>query len=167
MARKMLMLIISISLSGCGHFAQTPEEWVYYHKQGKTMRGTKTVEIPRPLSTVIANLNEYASKCVNGMIMETSLTQGMYYERNRTTYTAKVKPSENGLSLLSIQIMADNAPRQKEMAAGGDFFFVSEIQGGKSKTTITSYYLVMSKHFADQVSEWANGIKKQCPKENR
>jgi hypothetical protein len=79
---------------------------------------------------------------------------------------ARLKPSQNGKTMLSIQVKSSSGPNLVKGAhRDGDFYFVSEIkQEGQNTTKITSYYLVASEPFADEVKEWANGIKKKCPK---
>src|SRR5436853_510699 len=98
--------LITSYLIACGctaHFAQTPEEWVYYHKQGTTLRGTKTVEVKRSKKAVDADLAEYASKCIDGMVTVSRMQQGMQLDVSRGQYAARLKLSDGGKSMLSIQ----------------------------------------------------------------
>ena len=148
------------------HYAQSPEEWVSYHKQGTLLRGTKTVEVTRPKKAVEADLAEYASKCVDGMITASRSQQGMQLEASKVQYAAKLKASGEGKTMLSIHTKAiTGLSVAKGAHPDGDFFFVSEIQPvGPRTTKITNYYLTMSAPFADEIVEWANGVKKKCPK---
>ncbi len=161
--RAAALMLFFLSAFGCtAHYAQSPEEWVYYHKQGTLLRGIKDIEVKRSKKAVEADLAEYVSKCVDGMITVSRLQQGMQLQVSKSEFTARLKPSEGGKTMLSIQIKSSSGPNLVKGAhPDGDFYFVSEIrQEGQNTTKITSYHLVASESFADEVKEWANGIKK-------
>lgn len=163
-----------IALTLCGlfavactaHYAQSPEEWVYYHKQGTLLRGSNTVELKRPMKSVEADLAEYTSQCIDGMITVSRLQQGMQLQVSKVQYTGRLKASVDGKTMLSIQTKDLTGPNLIQGAhPDGDFFFVSEIQPiGPGTTKITSYYVTTSAPFADEVAEWAKGVKSKCPK---
>ena len=152
---------------GCtAHYAQSPEEWVHYHKQGTLLRGTKAVDVARSRKAVETNLAEYLAKCVDGMVTVSRLQQGMQLQVSKTQYAAKLKPSADGKTVLAIQTKDLTGPNLvKGQHPDGDFFLVSEIQpDGTSTTKITSYYVTTSAPFAEEILEWANGVKNKCPK---
>jgi hypothetical protein len=119
---------------GCGNIetnkdAQyTPEEFIQYHKQGTLMRGTREAEVKRPRKAVEADLAEYVSKCVDGVITYSRLVQGMQVQQSKVKHTAKFRASEQGKSILWIQTrdLGYNGPWKTH--PDGYYFFAAEVE---------------------------------------
>jgi hypothetical protein len=171
-ARLFALASSCLSIVGCGNIEydkdakHTPEEFVEHHKRGTLMRGTKEIEVKRPRKTVEADLTEYVSKCVDGVITHSRLVQGMQVQQSKVKHTAKLRASGDGKSILWIQTkeLGYNGPWKAH--PDGYYFFAAEIEPMGAKTTkVTSYYLTMSEPFSVEVQDWATGVKKKCWKD--
>ena len=144
----------------------TPEEFVEYHKKGTLMRGTKEVAVKRPRKVVEADLAQYVSKCIDGVITHSRLVQGMQVQQSRVKHTAKLRASEGGKSILWIQTKELGYVGVWKTHPDGYYFFAAEIESmGPKATKVTSYYLTMSEPFSVEVQEWAAGVKTKCWKD--
>lgn len=81
----------------------TPEELIHDHKQGTFARGTKVVEVKRAKQAVEADLSQYVSRCIDGTVLHSQGNYCMKMSSSKTKYTAKLRASEQGKSILWIQ----------------------------------------------------------------
>lgn len=165
MMRNLSLLLTILTVAGCaaGHYAQTPDEWLGYFKQGAFMRGTKVSEVDRPTKQVVADLSEFSMKCLNGVVVRTIVGAGLNRSGSDVRYSAGVRPGSAGTNLFYIATRdlnynAEGMPRE------GIFVFVSEITAQGKKTKIASHYLSHFEKYAISVDDWASGKQGKCPK---
>ena len=141
----------------------TPEEFVYYHKQGTVARGTKVVEVKRARQAVEADLSQYVSKCIDGTVLHSQGNYSLKMSSSKVKYTAKLRASEQGKSILWIQTKTLGYVSPYKEHPDGPYFFAAEIEPvGPRTTKVTSYYLTMSEPFSVEVQEWSGGVKTRC-----
>src|SRR4030067_133839 len=162
--RIFLAIFALATLGACGgKYAQTPDEWLFHFKQGTLLRGTTVSEINRPTKQVIADLSEFSGKCINGMVIRTTLAQGNNMGTSIVRYSSGVKPTSDGANLFYIQTRDKNF-NAEGMPEDGIFVFATEITSLGNKTKIASHHLTMSEKYVAPVKDWANGKKNKCPK---
>ena len=152
---------------GCAQTTElkhTPEEFVQYHKQGTLARGTKVAEVKRPMKAVEADLSQYVSKCIDGTVVHSRGDHSLKMGSSKVKYTAKVRASEQGRSILFIQTKTlGYVPVFHTEHTDGLYYFAAEIEPmGPKATKVTSYYLTVSEPFSVEVQEWASGVKTKC-----
>ena len=142
----------------------TPEEFVHYHKQGSVGRGARAVEVKRPMSAVQADLSQYVSKCIDGTVVHSRGDHSLKMGSSKMKYTAKVRPSEQGKSMLSVQTKTlGYVPLFHTEHADGLYSLAAEIEPlGPKATKVTSYYITAAEPFSVEIAEWAGGVKAKC-----
>lgn len=169
-ARIISAMLVAYAVVGCATpnigVPQTREKFVSDMKAGGLFRNTETTSVGRPAKAVVADIKEYANKCLN---VRVSAGPSMQYRSagGSTTYRAKVETASNGVVALSVQEEYNDRP-QKGMPPGGMYVFVSEIRSsGANKTDIDIHYITSRGKIGDFLKQWANGKKSFCPSFDR
>ena len=159
------MLIHLAVLTGCATSAglpQTRDEFVSGMKSGRLFTNVEKVIASRPVKAVVADVTDYAKRCLN-----VRATSGPSYQYKSaggsTTYRPKIEAIQNGAVALSVQEEYNDKP-QSGAPPGGIFVVVAEIRGaGNNKTQVDIYYLSARGKIVDPLKQWINGDKRLCP----
>jgi len=140
---------------------QTREEFVTAYKSGGLFRSAEHVAVNRPAKAVVADVTEYAKKCLNVRV-----TRGPSYQYKEaggsTTYHTKIEATPNGATALSVQEKYNDRD-QSGAPPGGIFTLVAEIRAaGSNKTQVNIYHASRGK-IADPLKQWIEGDKRLCP----
>lgn len=159
------MLILLAVLSGCATGTGRPQtrgDFVSAMKSGRLFTNVEKVVANRPVKAVVADVTDYAKRCLN-----VRATSGPSYQYKSaggsTTYHPKIESIRNGAVALSVQEEYNDRP-QSGAPPGGIFVVVAEIHGaGNNKTRVDIYYLSSRGKIVDPLKQWINGDKRQCP----
>jgi hypothetical protein len=140
---------------------QTRDEFVTMYKPGGLFRNVEHVTVNRPGKAVVADVKEYAKKCLTVRV-----TSGPNYRLKEvggsTTYHPKIETARKDVTTLSVQ-EEYNDRAQSGVPKGGIFTLVAEIgSAGKNKTRVDIYHAGRGK-IADPLKEWIDGDKHSCP----
>jgi len=162
--------IVLLLLAGCAgmdaKYPQTPDEFLATYNWGGIFQNREKVAVDRPATAVVADLKEFARKCMD--ITVNKRRAGRYaLDKYGTTpggaipYLAKVAPLKSGSPALSIQEKLDKPPAGTP--AEGMFTVVAEVQSvGKTKTEVGIHHLAKP-FIADPLKKWIAGDKRECP----
>ena len=157
-----LMSIFLPVFTGCVVGAiNTRDEFVAAMKSGGPFKNAQQIIVNRPVKTVVADVTEYANKCLN-----VRATRGPSYQYKEaggsTTYHPKIDATRGGVTALSVQEQY-NDRAQGGAPPGGFFTLVAEIRAaGNNKTQVDIYHNSRSK-IADPLKQWIAGDKRLCP----
>lgn len=166
-----LMIVFFPVLAGCASapYPQTRDEFLSAYNWGGIAQNVEHITIDRPLKTVVAEIAEFAKKCLD---IKVNLKRASRYNLEKygsastappVTYNTKIEVTRNGTTALSVQ--EDNMANVKQSGfpPGGYFTLVAEIRAvGKNKTQVDIYHL--SKAFiANPLKQWLEGGKRACP----
>ena len=165
MQKLSITSIVFTALAGCATnigAPQTSAEFVSGMKAGGMFRNAEVFAVNRPVRTVVADMTEYANKCIS---VRTS--HGPSYTAKQaatsTTYLPKIATSTNGVTTFSVQEQYNEQP-QSGAPQGGMFTFVAEIRSaGNNKTQLDVYYLTSRGNIAKWLKRWSEGDKQTCP----
>ncbi|MBI1921318.1 MAG: hypothetical protein HYS23_09600 [Geobacter sp.] len=159
------LILISLQVfTGCATYIgvpQTRDEFVTMCKPGGLFRSAEHVTVKRPVKAVVADVKEYAKKCLdvtvtnppNYMLKETGGT---------TTYRPKIEATRDGTTALSLQEDYHVKFKSGE-PPGGLFTLVAELStAGKNSTQVDIYHTSRDK-VADSLKQWIDGDKGSCP----
>jgi hypothetical protein len=140
---------------------QTRDEFVSAYKSGGMFRNAEHIVVNRPVKTVVADVSEYASKC-----LKVRVTHGPSYKYKEaggsTIYLPKIESTRNGATALSVQERYNDRV-QSGAPPGGIFTLVAEIRAaGSNKTQVDIYHASRDK-IADPLKQWIQGGNRQCP----
>jgi hypothetical protein len=152
-------------LTGCVTNIDAPvtrDDFIAAMKPGGLFRNVETVTVNRPSKTVVANVTEYANRC-----LKTRTTRKPSYAYKEaggsTTYLPKIAKTKNSVTALSVQEQYNDRP-QSGAPPGGIFTLAAEIRpAGKSKTQVDVYYITGRGKIADWLKRWSDGDKRTCP----
>jgi hypothetical protein len=163
-------MLAVLAAAGCATMhtglPQTREKFVSDMKAGGLFTNTETTTVGRPAKAVMADITEYANKCLN---VRVSTGPVMKYRSagGSTAYLTKMENAPNGVMALSVQEEYNDRP-QSGSPPGGLYVFVSEIRpSGVNKTDINIHYLTARGKIGDFLKQWANGNKSRCPNLDR
>lgn len=158
----LISLFLSV-LTGCATnigLPQTRNEFVSMYKSGGLFRNAEHVTVNRPVKAVVADVTEYANKCLK--VRVTTRPSYQYKEAGgSTTYIPKIGAGQNGMTALSVQEKYDDR-EQSGMPPGGMFTLVAEIRAAGNKTQVDIYHAARGK-IADPLKQWIEGDKDRCP----
>lgn len=149
-------------ITGCVIGAiNTRDEFVAAMKTGGLFKNTEQVTVNRPVKTVVADVTEYANKCLS--VRVTRAPSYQYKEAGgSTTYLPKIQKTRDGATALSVQEKY-NDREQAGAPPGGFFTLVAEIRAvGNSRTQVDLYHNARGK-IADPLKRWIAGDKRLCP----
>jgi len=156
------MLILFPVLTACVIGAiNTREEFVAAMKTGGPFKNVEQVTVNRPMKAVVADVSEYANKCLK--VRTTRAASYQYKEvGGTTTYLPKIETTRTGATALSVQEKYNDRD-QSGAPPGGFFSLVAEIRSaGTNKTQVDIYHNSRSK-IADPLKQWIAGDKRLCP----
>jgi hypothetical protein len=155
----------SVVLLGCATnvgLPQTRDEFVAGMKAGGMFRNAETITGGRPLKTVVANVTEYADKCLSVRFTR-SANYSTKESGSTTLFRPKVQTTSSGVTALSLQEEYNNTP-QSGTPPGGMYTLVSEIRAAAGgKTQVDIYYVTGKSRVAEMLKRWADGDKQRCP----
>jgi predicted secreted protein len=158
-----------IVLAGCAtqHIGmpQSRDEFTSGIKAGGLFRNTDQITVSRPVKNVVADVTEYADKCLN--VRTTRAPDYRIKEAGgSTTYRPKIQTAQNGVTTLSVQEEYNNR-QHPGVPLGGMFTLTAEIQAAANgKTQVNLYYIMGKGSVADSLKRWADGDKQRCPSLN-
>lgn len=162
--QKLLAWLFALLLSACaahmGKFPQNTDEFVSMYGKGGMFNKVEEVVIDRPYRTVVKNIQEYSSKCVNNYRTTTKADYTTYQSAGLSDFKSSVS-SVNGETTFSIQEQY-NEQQVKNTPIGGMYVLVAKISKSGSGTSVRLYHLARG-NMAHFTKEWANGNKKECP----
>lgn len=158
------VILTAIVCAGCAAnigLPQTRDEFVAMYKPGGMFRNAEHVTVSRPFKSVVADVTEYAKKCLN--VRETHAPSYQYKEAGgSTTYRPKIESIKGGGVSLSLQEKYNDRV-DSGAPPGGIFILVAEMRAiGGSKTQLDIYHASRGKA-ADSLKQWAEGDSRICP----
>lgn len=160
-----VMSIVSMSLAGCAtHIGapQTREAFVSNMKSGGLFTNSETTIVRRPLNEVVADMKDYANKCLNVSVKRPA-NYAIREVGGITTYRSIISPGLNGGASLTLQ-EDYNIKFVSGAPPGGIFTFAAEIGAATGgQTQIDVYYPSGKGYVAESIKRWAGGDKRQCP----
>ena len=128
-------------------------------KEGGLFRNSEQIAVKRPLKAVVADVREYASKC-----LEVEVSRRLKREAaSSTSYRPKMTPEANGVVWLSVQELYNGKP-STGAPPGGLYSFAAELRAeGKNATRVDAYYLTGRGRMASWLKPWLEGKKDRCP----
>ena len=157
-----LMSIFLPVLTSCVIGAiNTRDEFVAAMKSGGPFKNVEQTIVNRPVKTVVADMTEYANKCLN-----VRATSGLSYRYKSaggsTTYLARIETMQSGAAALSVQEKYNDRD-QPGAPPGGFFVLVAEIRAtGNNKTQADIYHNSRS-NIANPLKKWIAGDRHLCP----
>lgn len=149
---------------------QTRDEYVAMMKPGGTFRNVEQTSVARPFKTVVADLTEYANKCLK---IKTSRAPNAATRETgtNTTYNPKLELVGGNAAALSLQEeygVTGSASGTKHansgLPPGGLYVLVAEMRSAASnRTDLSIYYTTGRAAFSDMLKKWAAGDKGRCP----
>ena len=160
--RISLMSIFLLVLAGCVVGAiNTREEFVAAMKTGGPFKNAEQITVNRASRTVVADVTEYANKCLN--VRATSGPSYKYKEAGgSTTYLPKIETTRDGMTALSVQEKYNDRD-QSGAPLGGFFSLVAEIRAAGNNKTVADIYHNSRRKIADPLKQWIAGDKRFCP----
>jgi len=161
-----MLAALATAVSGCASMnvgqPQTKDEFVSAMKEGGVFRNTENLSISRPFKSVVADVGEYAEKC-----LQVRSVAGPSYQYKSaggsTTYRPKLEQQKGSGATLTVQEQY-NDREQGGMPKGGLFVLVAEIRAAHgSQTDVNVYYVSGRGKIVDHLKEWATGDKRFCP----
>lgn len=154
-------------VSACGYHigaAQTREGFIEQTKGGGVLSRDEKFLVNRPIKSVVADLREYADKCLNK-----SVTTGPNYmikEVGGTMhYHAKLDTPKPDYAIFSFQAEQGRVSARHGAPPGGIFHLVAQMHMADANSTrITLNHYIAVNSVAEQFKRWVNGDKGQCPK---
>lgn len=162
--RVIMLGVLASGLLGCVTnvgLPQTREEFVETYKDGGLFRNAEHYSINRPKAKVVADLRQFADKCLN-IKVTTTIRQGYMTDRSTTTYHPKIVEAKNGVTSLTVQETYRDKPEQGH-PPGGMYALVADVSGSGSQSKLDVYHAGRTP-IAKSVKDWAEGNKASCPK---
>lgn len=153
-----------LGIPGCATnigMPQTRDEFVTLYKPGGMFRNAEHVTVSRPFKSVVADVTEYANKCLN--VRETHGPSYRYKEAGgSTTYRPRMETIKGGAISLSLQEKYNDRD-DSGAPPGGIYTLVAEMRAiSGSKTQLDIYHAARGK-VADTLKQWAEGDSRTCP----
>lgn len=163
--RALLIGVALAGLAGCASYniglPQSREEFVKVYKDGGLFRNAEHYTINRPKSAVVADMNQFATKCLNVKVT-TTIRQGYTTDRGTTTYHPRMVEAKGGITSLTVQETYRDKPEVGH-PPGGLFSLVADMSARGGQTQLDIYH-AMRTPIAKSVKDWADGNKASCPK---
>lgn len=163
--RALLIGLIWTGLAGCANnnigLPQSREEFVKVYKDGGLFRNAEHHTIHRPKAAVVADLNQFVSKCLQVKVT-TTIRQGYAMDRSTTTYHPRIVEAKGGITSLTVQETYRDKPEQGH-PPGGLYSLVADMSARGGQTQLDIYHAGRTP-IAKSVKDWAEGHKESCPK---
>jgi len=162
--RALLIGVALAGLAGCANqnfgLPQSREEFVKVYKDGGMFRNAEHYTINRPKAAVVADLNQFATKCLNVRVT-TTIRQGYATDRSTATYHPRMVEAKGGITSLTVQETYRDKP-EKGHPPGGLYSLVADMSARGGQTQLDIYHAGRTA-IAKSVKSWAEGDKASCP----
>jgi hypothetical protein len=161
-----LFSLLFLLLTGCAiGVPQNRDEFVAMYSESGVFTAADHYTINRPTKAVVADVKEYAQKCLNVRVVD-GPSYTLREAGGTTTFRPKIETVRKNVTSLSLQ-EEYNDHHISGSPKDGLFTLVAEITpAGKGKTKLDIYHPRASKT-ADPLKEWAEGHKGTCPNLHR
>jgi len=140
---------------------QSREEFVSAYKDGGLFRNAEHYTINRSKTAVVADIKQFANKCLNVKVT-TTISQGYMRDRSSTTYHPKIVQVKGGITSLTVQETYRDKP-EKGQPPGGLYALVVDMHARSGHTQLDIYHAARGP-IAKSIKDWAEGDKSSCPK---
>lgn len=139
---------------------QSREEFIEVYKDGGLFRNAEHYTINRSKPAVVADIKQFAHKCLNVKVT-TTIRQGYMSNRSSTTYHPKIVKVKGGVTSLTVQeTFRDKV--EKGQPPGGLYALVADMRARGGHTQLDIYHAARAP-IAKSIKDWAEGDKSNCP----
>ena len=162
--RTIVIGLVVAGIAGCATnvgLPQSREEFIKVYKNGGLFRNAEHHTINRSKSAVVADIDQFADKCLNVKVT-TTIRQGYMSNRSTTTYHPRMVEAKGGVTSLTVQETYRDRP-EKGHPPGGLYALVADMRARGGQTQLDIYHAGRTP-IAKSIKDWAEGDKSSCPK---
>lgn len=162
--RAAMIGVVVAGIVGCAAnvgLPQSREEFIKVYKNGGMFRNAEHYTISRPKAAVVADIDQFAEKCLRVKVT-TTIRQGYSSDRSTTTYHTRMVEAKGGITSLTVQETYRDK-REKGHPPGGLYSVVADMRARGGQTQLDIYHAGRTP-IANSIKDWAEGDKSSCPK---
>jgi hypothetical protein len=160
----MFLSVYVFVLSACAMpVPQSREEFVSAVQKGPLTTKMEVLEIDRPFTAVIHDLESKSNECLNVRVTSTMIERYAVH-RNSSTYRATLKPVADGKAEYTVQVQYSNVGGN--LPEGGGYMMAADIEDIQAlKTKVVTYEPRFGFGDASEaIKAWARGEERPCPR---
>lgn len=162
--RALIIGMVMAGVVGCATnvgLPQSREQFIKVYKGGGLFRNAEHHTVKRSKSAVVADINQFADKCLKVKVT-TTINQGYMTNRSTTTYHPRMVEVKGGVTSLTVQETYRDK-HEKGHPPGGLYALVADMRARGGQTQLDIYHAGRTP-IAKSIKDWAEGDKSSCPK---